>query len=61
MYSKLYVFSFVFFPFQTANDVEAQKEATEYALRNRIAETEKAKNEDEWQKERVSTFPIKIV
>lgn len=37
---------------QTANDVEAQRQATEYALRNRIAETEKAKVEDEWQKER---------
>lgn len=37
---------------QTANDVEAQRQATEYALRNRIADVEKAKVEDEWQKER---------
>ena len=34
--------------------MEAQKEATEYSLRNRIADVEKAKVEDEWQKDRVS-------
>merc|ERR1712076_124916 len=37
---------------QTANDLEAQKHATEYSVKNRIADVEKAKVEDEWQKER---------
>ncbi|XP_075257654.1 tektin-B1-like [Convolutriloba macropyga] len=37
---------------QTANDVEAQKNATEYSMKNRIADMEKAKVEDEWQKDR---------
>jgi len=33
-----------------ANDLEAQKIATEYAYRKRIRETERAKDELEWQK-----------
>jgi tektin-2 len=37
---------------QTAADVEAQRIATEYALRNRIHDMEKAKTEDEWQKDK---------
>jgi tektin-2 len=37
---------------KTSNDVEAQRQATEFALRNRIHDTEKAKDEDEWQKEK---------
>jgi len=35
---------------QTANDLEAQKQATEYAFRKRIHEFERAKDELEWQK-----------
>jgi len=35
---------------KTANDVEAQKKATEYSYRKRIHEFERAKNELEWQK-----------
>eukprot|EP00745_Piridium_sociabile_P031171 TRINITY_DN5168_c0_g1_i4.p2 TRINITY_DN5168_c0_g1~~TRINITY_DN5168_c0_g1_i4.p2 ORF type:complete len:423 (-),score=147.80 TRINITY_DN5168_c0_g1_i4:1476-2744(-) len=35
---------------QTANDLEAQKIATEYAFRKRIHEFERAKDELEWQK-----------
>lgn len=35
---------------QTANDLEAQKVATEYAFRKRIHEFERAKDELEWQK-----------
>ncbi|XP_013390065.1 tektin-2-like [Lingula anatina] len=36
---------------QTANDLEAQRLATEYAYRKRIHETERAKGELEWQKQ----------
>lgn len=36
------------------NDLEAQKLASEYALRKRIHETERAKKELEWQKKNVS-------
>ena len=39
---------------QTANDLEAQKIATEYAFRRRIHEFERAKDELEWQKKNVS-------
>ena len=39
---------------QTANDQEAQKQATEYAFRKRIHEFERAKDELEWQKKNVS-------
>merc|ERR1711936_12386 len=35
---------------QTANDLDAQKQATEYAFRKRIHEFERAKDELEWQK-----------
>ncbi|XP_046561496.1 tektin-2-like [Haliotis rubra] len=35
---------------QTANDLEAQRIATEYAFRKRIHEFERAKDELEWQK-----------
>lgn len=35
---------------KTANDLESQKIATEYAYRKRIRETERAKDELEWQK-----------
>ncbi|BFZ00180.1 hypothetical protein BsWGS_03219 [Bradybaena similaris] len=35
---------------QTANDLEAQKQATEYAYRKRIHEYQRAKDELEWQK-----------
>lgn len=38
---------------QTANDLEAQKIATEYAYRRRIHEFERAKDELEWQKKNV--------
>ncbi|XP_071836236.1 tektin-B1-like [Apostichopus japonicus] len=36
---------------QTDNDLEAQRQATEFALRKRIHEMERAKDEDEWQKQ----------
>ncbi|XP_022092218.1 tektin-B1-like [Acanthaster planci] len=35
---------------QTDNDLEAQRQASEFALRKRIHEMEQAKDEDEWQK-----------
>jgi len=35
---------------QTDNDLEAQRQATEFALRKRIHEMKRAKDEDEWQK-----------
>jgi tektin-2 len=38
---------------QCANDLEAQKIATEYAYRKRIREMERAKDELEWQKKNV--------
>ena len=38
---------------QTDNDLEAQRQATEFALRKRIHEMERAKDEDEWQKQNV--------
>ena len=38
---------------QTANDVEAQRQATEYGFRKRIHETEQAKSELEWQQRNV--------
>jgi hypothetical protein len=39
---------------QAENDIEAQKTATEYALRRRIHETARAKDELEWQQGQVS-------
>lgn len=41
---------------QTANDIEAQRQATEYAFRKRIHETNQAKSELEWQQRNVSDF-----
>lgn len=38
---------------QTANDLEAQRQATEYAFRKRIHETNQAKSELEWQQKNV--------
>lgn len=46
---------------QTANDLEAQKVATEYAFRKRIHEFERAKDELEWQKKNVSVFAIDVI
>lgn len=46
---------------QTANDLEAQKQATEYAFRKRIHEFERAKDELEWQKKNVCFYFIKVV
>ena len=39
---------------QTDNDLEAQKQATEYAYRRRIHEFQRAKDELDWQKKNVS-------
>ena len=36
---------------QTDNDLEAQRQATEFALRKRIHEMKRAKDEDEWPEE----------
>ena len=41
---------------QTANDIEAQRQVTEYAFRKRIHETNQAKSELEWQQRNVSNF-----
>ncbi|XP_074636417.1 tektin-2-like [Acropora palmata] len=45
---------------QTANDLEAQRQATEYAFRKRVHETNQAKSELEWQQkntmEEISTL-----
>lgn len=35
------------------NDIEAQQDATDYCLRKRIYQTQKARNEMEWQKKRL--------
>lgn len=37
------------------NDIKAQQDATDYALRKRIYQTQKARNELEWQKLKVCT------
>lgn len=39
---------------KTANDLEAQRQATEFSYRKRIHETEQTKNELEWQQRNVS-------
>lgn len=39
---------------QTANDLEAQRKASEYAFRKRTHESEQAKSELEWQQKNVS-------
>lgn len=36
------------------NDIKAQQDATDYTLRKRIYQTQKARNEMEWQKLKVS-------
>lgn len=36
------------------NDIQAQQDATDYTLRKRIYQTQKARNEMEWQKHKVS-------
>ena len=46
---------------QTANDLDAQKQATEYAFRKRIHEFERAKDELEWQKKNVSYDLAQII
>jgi tektin-2 len=38
---------------QSSSDLEAQKNATEFAMRRRIHETQQAREELEWQKKRV--------
>lgn len=40
------------------NELEAQRIASEYALRKRIHEMERAKGELEWQEEKVRTLVI---
>lgn len=39
---------------QTANDLEAQRQATEYSFRKRIHETNQARSELEWQQKNVN-------
>lgn len=39
---------------QTANDLEAQRQATEYSSRKRIHETNQARSELEWQQKNVN-------
>lgn len=36
------------------NEIRAQQDATDYTLRKRIYQTQKARNEQEWQKLKVS-------
>lgn len=38
------------------NDVRAQQDATDYTLRKRIYQTQKARNELEWQKLKVTIY-----
>lgn len=45
---------------QCANDLEAQRIATEYAYRKRIHEFERAKGELEWQKKNVCLTLVTI-
>jgi tektin-2 len=46
---------------KTANDLEAQRQATEFSYRKRIHETEQTKNELEWQQRNVSLFHTIII
>ncbi len=48
---------------QSASDIESQKNATEFAMRKRIHETEQAKDELLWQKKNVkkSLFIIQLL
>ena len=41
---------------QTANDLDAQNEKTDYALRKRIRDFKKALDELQWQKQNVRIF-----
>lgn len=45
---------------KTANDLEAQRQATEFSYRKRIHETEQTKNELEWQQKNVSLSMCRI-
>lgn len=45
---------------KTANDLEAQRQATEFSYRKRIHETEQTKNELEWQQRNVSLLICRI-
>ena len=38
------------------NDIKAQQDVTDFSLRKRIYQTQKARNELEWQKLKVITF-----
>lgn len=38
------------------NDIKAQQDATDFSLRKRIYQTQKARNELEWQKLKVKNF-----
>ena len=38
------------------NDIKAQQDATDFSLRKRIYQTQKASNELEWQKLKVKNF-----
>lgn len=40
------------------NDIKAQQDATDYTLRKRIYQTQKARNEMEWQKLKVCKMRI---
>lgn len=42
------------------NDIRGQQEATDYILRKRIYQTQKIKNELEWQKLKVSSAAVFI-
>ena len=46
---------------QTANDLEAQRQATEYSFRKRIHETNQARSELEWQQKNVNINYHKIM
>lgn len=42
------------------NDIKAQQDVTDFSLRKRIYQTQKARNELEWQKRKVNNFCIEI-
>lgn len=43
------------------NDIKAQQDVTDFSLRKRIYQTQKARNELEWQKLKVITFKSKLI
>lgn len=43
------------------NDIKAQQDVTDFSLRKRIYQTQKARNELEWQKLKVTTFESKMI